>query len=95
MTEKKIKKPGRLFLTGLICLLLLFTIVPRAKSIMELSARKQELQKEKAVLMKINSEHKKELTELKSPAAIERIAREQLGMVKSGEKVVVEVITDN
>ena len=95
MKEKKIKKPGSLFLTGLICLLLLFTIVPRAKSIVELSARKQELQKEKAALIKINSEHKKELAELKSPQAIERIAREQLGMVKNGEKVVVEVISNN
>lgn len=95
MKEKKIKKPGRLFLTGLICLLLLVTIVPRAKSIVELSARKQELQKEKAVLMQINREQKKELAELKSPEAIERMAREQLGMVKSGEKVVIDVISDN
>ncbi len=70
--EKKSKlKSGRLFFTGLICLLLLFTIVPRAKTIVELSTRKEELQKEKAALIKINSEHKKELVELKSPEAIE------------------------
>lgn len=94
MKNKKIKKPGKLFLTGLVCLLLLFTIVPRAKSIVELSIRKKELQKEKAVLVKVNSERKDELSELKSPETIERMAREQLGMVKNGEKVVIEVISD-
>lgn len=94
MKEKKIKRPGRLILTSFICLLLLFTIVPRAKNIVELSARKQELQKDKAALMRINSESKKELAELRSPEVMERIARERLGMVKSGEKIVVEVISN-
>lgn len=96
MKTKKFKlKSGRLFFAGLICLLIMFTVVPRTKTIMELSTRKEELQKEKSVLMKINSERKKELVELKSPEVIERIAREQLGMVKDGEIVVVEVISNN
>lgn len=86
------RKPLKLIVTGLICMALMLTIVPRAKTIMELSARKNELQKEKLSLIKVNHEHKKELEELKSPEAIERIAREQLGMIKKGERVVVEVI---
>jgi len=94
-TKNSKPKSGRLFFAGLICLLIMFTIVPRAKTILELSARKEELQKEKAVLVKINSERKKELVELNSPEVIERIAREQLGMVKDGEKIVVEVISNN
>lgn len=94
MREKTNKNTGRLFVTGLVCLLLLFTIVPRAKSIMELSARKHELERQRATLERLRDEHQKELKELQSPEAIERIAREQLGMVKDGEEVVVEVISE-
>ncbi len=86
------RKPLRLMVIGLLGLLLLLTIVPRAKSIVELSARKKELEKEKISLIKVNNEHQKELAELKSPETIERIAREELGMIKKGERVVVEVI---
>lgn len=93
MREKN-NKAGRLFVTGMLCLLLLFTIVPRAKSIVELSARKHALEQEKAALERLKDENQKELKSLQSPEAIERLAREQLGMVKDGEEVVVEVISE-
>ncbi len=88
-------KPARLIITGMLCMVLVLTIVPRAKSIIELSARKKELEKEKLSLVRINTENSKELQELKSPEAMERIAREQLGMIKKGERVVVEVMSHN
>lgn len=86
------KKLLRLLLTGLLGCLLLFTIVPRAKIIYELSAREKELQKEKVQLTQINEERRLTLESLDSPQAIERIAREQLGMVKKGERTIIKVI---
>lgn len=92
MKNKTPRKPFKLIVGSLLCLLMLLTIVPRVKTIVELSDQKQELQKKKISLTKINVEHKKELKELKSSEAIERIAREQLGMIKKGERPVVEVM---
>ncbi|PKM77526.1 MAG: hypothetical protein CVU90_06670 [Firmicutes bacterium HGW-Firmicutes-15] len=86
------KKPLRLILTSLLCCLLLFTIVPRAKIIYELSAREKELQKEKVRLTQINEERQLTLESLDSPQTMERIAREQLGMVKKGERTIIKVI---
>lgn len=84
------KKRMRLFLTSLICVVLLVTIVPRGKSILELSSRKQALKQEKVELIKVNHQYQEELQELKTPEAIERLARERLGMVKNGEKVIID-----
>ncbi|CFX10601.1 Septum formation initiator [Syntrophomonas zehnderi OL-4] len=86
------RRPLKWAVTGLICMFLMITIVPRVHTIWELANRKSELQQEKLTLTKINKERQKELEELKSPEAIERIAREQLGMIKKGERVVIEVI---
>jgi len=85
------KRLRRVFV-GLVCCLLLFTIVPRAKTIFELSARKKELLQEKARLTQVNTERCKTLDAIDSPEGIERIAREQLGMVKNGEKTIIKVI---
>ena len=88
------KKNLRLFLTGLICVVLLVTIIPRGKTILELSAQKRELKKERTELLKVNHQYQANLQELKSPEAIERLARERLGMVKNGEKVIIDVQQD-
>ncbi|MEA1960378.1 MAG: septum formation initiator family protein [Bacillota bacterium] len=82
----------RLFITGILCIILVVAIVPRSKTIWELSQRKNELEKEKACLEQINREKQMQLDKLDSPEAIERIAREQLGMVKEGERVIMQVI---
>lgn len=80
---------------SMICLMIIFTIVPRVKMVWDLTQQKEELQQQKAKLLQVNHSLKKQNDELNSPAAVERIAREQLGMVKQGEKVVVEVVTGN
>lgn len=96
MREIKIhlNKRPRMILTALLCCLLLFAVVPRAKTIYELSSRKQVLLQEKARLSEINAERQQTLAIIDTPAGMERIAREQLGMVKSGERTVVRVIGD-
>lgn len=84
-------KPKRLIISGIICLVLLFTIIPRAKTIWELSAQKKELEKEKTHLVQINQQRQEELEKVDSPESMERIAREQLGMVKNGERIIMKV----
>ncbi len=90
---KMIKRP-RMLMTALLCMILLITIVPRTMDIWELSAKKKALEQEKARLEQVNKVKKQQLAELNTPEAIERIAREQLGMVKNGERVVVKVIEE-
>ena len=92
ITMNRREKPFRLFITGLLAVMLLLGIVPRAKSIVELSSQKKALQQEKAHLEQINAERTQLAESLDTPQAIERIAREKLGMVKSGEITIVKVI---
>jgi cell division protein FtsL len=80
---------------GLICIVLLMTIIPRGKTIIELSAQKRELKKQKAELQEVYRDYRTTITELKTPEAVERLARERLGMVKPGEKIIVDVQDDN
>ena len=82
----------RLALTAFICAMLLIAIIPRAKTIYELSVRKQLLLQEKERLTQVNNERSQTLAEVNSPQGIERIAREQLGMVKKGERTIIRVI---
>jgi len=88
MPNKRLKR----VITAFVCVLLLIAIVPRAKTIYELSARKQSLLQEKERLTQVNQERSQTLAEIESPQGIERIAREQLGMVKKGERTIIRVI---
>lgn len=72
--------------------ILLFAIIPRATVIYELSCRKKELLLEKQELALVNEEYRQKLSEIESPLGIERIAREELGMVKNGERSVIRII---
>jgi cell division protein FtsB len=87
-------KRRRLLMSGLICIVLLVTIVPRGKTIMEMSAQKRELKNEKAQLQEINRQYQDKLRDLKAPETIEKLARERLGMVKNGEKVIIDLQED-
>lgn len=91
----KPNKRFRLVVVGVLAAVLLFTIIPRAAAIYELSIRKQELFREKKQLAQINEEYRQTLTEIESPLGIERIAREQLGMVKKGERTIIRVIPND
>lgn len=89
------RKNPRTLIMGIICLVLIITVVPRAKMVWDLTRQKEELQQQRAKLLETSHSLKKQNKELNSPAAVERIAREQLGMVKPGEKIVVEVDPTN
>ncbi len=94
MIKKKVRSPLKLMLIGLMACLVLLTIVPRVKTIYDLSLQKKVLIQEKERLTQINSENSKMLEAADSPENIEKIAREQLGMVKKGERTVTKVIND-
>ncbi len=88
-------KPFKLVITTLVCICLMVTIIPRTKIVYELSQRKTELEEQKLLLMEKNNLLTKEFEQAKSLENIERIAREQLGMVKSGEQIIMPVVSNN
>jgi len=65
---------------------------PRVKIIWDLNQRIEQLENQKAELETNQQKLELELKQANSPATLERIAREQLGMVKKGETRVVEVL---
>jgi cell division protein FtsB len=64
------------------------------KTVWELSQRKQALLVEKAQLEQEHQALQIELEQANSPENIERIAREQLGMVKPGEQPLIPVLAE-
>lgn len=92
MKMMTMNKRLKMMLTTFLCALLLITVVPRVITICELYATKHELLQEKTQLTQINEERSQTLAEIDTPAGIERIAREQLGMVKKGERTIRKVV---
>jgi cell division protein FtsL len=92
----KIKdKPARpRIILLVICVLVSVSIIPRVKTVWELSAQRAQLEQQKAALQKINQELTIKAREANSKENIEKIAREQLGMVKKGEKALIKVIPE-
>ncbi|MBO8159761.1 septum formation initiator family protein [Thermosyntropha sp.] len=77
-----------------LCFFLLFPVGSRVKTVWKLNERKKELEAIKAELVTENKRLKEEYEKARSLENIERIAREKLGMVKEGEKPLVEVVID-
>ena len=70
----------------------MLAIVPRVQIIWELNQQKCNLEQQKNELYQQNSRLKQTLNEVNCPETIERIAREQLGLVKEGETVIIPVL---
>lgn len=86
------KAPFKIILTGVIIVLLLLPVAPRLKTMWELNQRIECLQDQKKQLQQVNRGLEEEFKQASSPAVVEKIAREQLGMVKEGESRIVEVL---
>ncbi|MDD3270747.1 MAG: septum formation initiator family protein [Syntrophomonadaceae bacterium] len=91
---KKNNKKSRLkiILTGVLVVFLLLPVAPRVKMLWDLNQRIERLENQKVELETNRQELERELKQANSPATLEKIAREQLGMVKKGEIRVVEVL---
>ncbi|MDD2510459.1 MAG: septum formation initiator family protein [Syntrophomonas sp.] len=81
----------RCLLIGALCSLMLMIAAPKLKIIYEMDGQRYRLEQEKVELEKKNRELESRLKEIDSSAAVEKIAREQLGMVKKGEKILIPV----
>lgn len=91
--RKNNKKPRlKIILAGVLVMFLLVPVAPRVKIIWDLNQRIEQLENQKAELETNQQKLELELKQANSPATLERIAREQLGMVKKGETRVVEVL---
>lgn len=73
----------------------MITITPRVKTIIELSIQKHELEKQKIKLVEKNELLLEKLEKSQSLENMERIAREQLGMVKKGEQKIAPIIPNH
>jgi len=62
------------------------------KNIWDLHKQIESLEKQKAELIATQEELKQELQQASSMATVEKIAREQLGMVKPGESRIIEYL---
>ncbi|MGI6467620.1 MAG: hypothetical protein GXZ09_09625 [Syntrophomonadaceae bacterium] len=90
-----IKQPkARLIILTAMLGIFAFTLVPRCYSIWKLHLQKEALEQKKQQAMQLNQELQAEKDKLNDPLVFERIAREQLGMVKKGEKVLVKIEMD-
>lgn len=95
MKKRNNKLPRiRLLLLGIIALTLLLTIVPRAKTVYDLNKQKVVLEQEKEKLADQNAQLQESMQAANSPANIERIAREQLGLVKQGETIITPILPE-
>jgi len=93
-SKKKRLLPLKIVLLGMICFLLVFTLIPRVKTILELTRELDRLEQRKAKLEEKNKMLAQELENADSLATIEKIARERLGMVKDGEKSIIQVMSN-
>jgi len=84
----------RLLLTGLLALFLMIAIIPRAQTVYDLKQQKNQLELQKARLSEENSRLQEAMLEANSPETVERIAREELGLVKKGETIIIPVLSE-
>lgn len=91
-SNNKGKSPFKLILTGVLVFVLLLPVAPRVKSIWDLNHRIKELEVQKSELQSINHDLEQELRAASSLTTVEKIAREELGLVKPGESRIVEVL---
>ncbi|NLU51169.1 MAG: septum formation initiator family protein [Syntrophomonadaceae bacterium] len=81
----------RVMLLGVLVILAV-TFGPRLQSIWEMHCQIEKLEAQKAALQKRNAELRQMEKKLKTDEMVEKLAREELGMIKPGEKVIVKVL---
>ncbi|EFH87590.1 FtsB family cell division protein [Ktedonobacter racemifer] len=87
-------KQTLMWITGLICAVLLLGTLAQAWSNSQLTRTVQSEQQRLQSLQQRNDQLKKDVNKYKDPAVIESEARQQLGYVRPGEKPVVVVQAD-
>lgn len=92
--QKQRKPPGKTWVFLLLCGIGFISLIwwlPQYQRIQELNLRIAELEKRKLEIQAVNQGLQEEITWLGTDAAVERLAREELGMVKPGERVLLDL----
>lgn len=87
---KKGRRPVKVLMAFALLGLMAWAVVPRALTVYDLSQKKAELELRKSLLSTRNQQLQGEKASLNSPETMERIARERLGMLKDGERYLVQ-----
>lgn len=82
----------KLILAAVIVVVLILPIAPKIKTIWDLHHRLERLESQKAGLQAVNRDLQQELRQAGSMDTVEKIAREQLDMIKKGETHIIEVL---
>lgn len=87
---KRNRKPSQPRLMRIILVVfvvaLLITAIPRTVQVIRLEQKKAELEAEKQELAVMVQEREEQLALTETPEYVEKVAREQLGMIKEGER---------
>ena len=92
--KKNLTIRARKLIIVTICILLLIVFTPRVKTVWEFSERISDLEEQKNILLQEKEVLLLENEMLNDPLALEKIAREELRMVKNGETLLIQVIND-
>jgi len=92
--KRRQKKKSRRKPLAVILVLAFFALLfgPQLKTVWEMKKEIKSLQAQKSELLKRKAELTKLERDLQTDEMIEKMAREQLGMVKPDEKVIVKVV---
>lgn len=93
-TEIKTRRKKRRVIVLLALLVVGIMFGPRLRSIWDLKQDISVLENQKAALLKRNAELTQMEKKLQSQEMIEKLAREELGMIKPEEKVIIKVIPE-
>lgn len=91
VTRKKQRHiPGYIIVCVVICIL---CFSPQAVTMWKTNQAIKALETQKSQLLLEKEHNKDSVRNLRSNETVEKMAREELGMIKPGEKVLVEVVT--
>ena len=96
MKTKARKQTPRLMRIIIVIFMLIavFTIIPRALQIIDLQDRRDVLAAQNQTLIALREEREIQLETIESLSQVERIAREQLGMIKEGERPLIRMVPE-
>jgi cell division protein FtsB len=69
----------------------LVTLLPRGLHIWDLSRQLSDLEAKKEALLQVQTVLRSEQENMEKPETVERLAREKLGLVKPGERIILEI----
>ncbi len=87
---KKIRKRIKRVFFLILCTIMIVTTLPRITTIAQLYEQKQELTQQKQALEQEKAELTTTRDSMDNLETIEKSAREKLGMIKEGERLMVE-----